>query len=106
MSSAGLRRISACSVWRFVGAKVWNVVNDFELLRCYVQDRSEAAFAKLVKRYIDFVYSAAFRQVGDVTRTVVADLARKAGRSCAKRHHAGAIEGLPQAKSRTTLCYV
>ncbi len=34
-------------------------MNDFELLRCYAEDRSEAAFAELVKRYIDFVYSAA-----------------------------------------------
>lgn len=61
-------------------------MNDFELLRCYAEDRSEAAFAELVKRYIDFVYSAAFRQVGgdahladDVTQSVFVDLARKAG---------------------------
>jgi RNA polymerase sigma factor (sigma-70 family) len=65
---------------------VWNVMKDFELVRCYADDRSEAAFAELVKRYIDFVYSAAFRQVGgdahlaeDVTQSVFVDLARKAG---------------------------
>src|SRR6266511_3993857 len=75
-----------CSVWCLAGAKMWNVMNDFELLRCYAEDRSEAAFAELVKRYIDFVYSAAFRQVGgdahladDVTQSVFVDLARKAG---------------------------
>ena len=61
-------------------------MNDFELVRCYADDRSEAAFAELVKRYIDFVYSAAFRQAGgdahlaeDVTQSVFVDLARKAG---------------------------
>jgi RNA polymerase sigma factor (sigma-70 family) len=65
---------------------MWNVMNDFELVRCYADDRSEAAFAELVKRYIDFAYSAAFRQVGgdahlaeDVTQSVFVDLARKAG---------------------------
>ena len=64
---------------------MWNVMNDFELLRCYAKNRSDAAFAELVKRYIDFVYSAAFRQVGgdahlaeDVTQSVFVDLARKA----------------------------
>jgi len=65
---------------------MWNVMNDFELLRCYAEERSEAAFPELAKRYIDFVYSAAFRQVGndahlaeDVTQSVFVDLARKAG---------------------------
>lgn len=60
-------------------------MNDFELLRRYAEDRSEAAFAELVKRYVDFVYSAAFRQVGgdahlaeDVAQSVFVDLARKA----------------------------
>src|SRR5688500_14257630 len=68
-----------------------NVMNDFELLRCYADERSDAAFAELVKRYIDFVYSAAFRQVGsdahlaeDVTQSVFVDLPRKA-RSLSER---------------------
>ena len=66
-------------------------MKDFELLRCYADERSDAAFAELVKRYIDFVYSAAFRQVGsdahlaeDVTQSVFVDLARKA-RSLSER---------------------
>ena len=33
--------------------------NDMELLRRYVTERSESAFAELVRRHIDMVYSAA-----------------------------------------------
>jgi RNA polymerase sigma factor (sigma-70 family) len=61
--------------------------NDTELLRRYVTQRSEAAFAELVRRYIDLVYSAALRQVfgdeqqaEDVTQVVFSDLARKSQR--------------------------
>jgi RNA polymerase sigma factor (sigma-70 family) len=56
-----------------------------ELLRRYVTDRSEAAFAELVSQHIDLVYSAALRQLNgdaaaaqDVTQAVFTDLARKA----------------------------
>ncbi len=58
---------------------------DAELLHEYVVNKSEAAFGEIVRRYADFVYSAALRQVGngeharDVAQTVFADLARKAG---------------------------
>ena len=58
-----------------------------ELLRRYVADRSEAAFAELVRQHIDLVYSAALRQVNgdvasaqDVAQAVFTDLARKAPR--------------------------
>jgi len=59
---------------------------DSELLRRYAQQRDEAAFERLVQRHVNLVFSAALRQTGgdaqtaeDVTQTVFADLARKAG---------------------------
>jgi RNA polymerase sigma factor (sigma-70 family) len=58
---------------------------DVELLRDYAITRSEAAFGEVVRRYADFVYSAAVRQAGspeaahDVAQTVFTHLARKAG---------------------------
>jgi RNA polymerase sigma factor (sigma-70 family) len=61
------------------------MTDDSELLRRYALERSEAAFAELVARHVDLVYSAALRQMrGDhhraqeVTQMVFTDLARKA----------------------------
>jgi RNA polymerase sigma factor (sigma-70 family) len=57
---------------------------DTELLREYAHRGSEAAFGEIVRRYADFVYSAALRQVSDpesardVAQVVFVDLARKA----------------------------
>lgn len=60
--------------------------SDSELLCRYAGEKSEAAFAELVRRYLDLVYSAALRQLRgdphraqDVAQVVFAALARKAG---------------------------
>src|SRR5262245_36236987 len=57
---------------------------DIELLQEYAQRNSEEAFATLVHRYINLVYSVAFRQLGnthqaeEVTQAVFVILAKKA----------------------------
>jgi RNA polymerase sigma factor (sigma-70 family) len=70
---------------------VTTMQDDIELLRRYARDRSEEAFAELVGRRLDLVYSAARRQVGDdaqlaeeVAQAVFTDLARNAASLC---HH-------------------
>ena len=59
--------------------------SDAELLCRYVEHRSEAAFAELVRRHLDLVYFTALRLVSgdahraqDVAQVVFSDLARKA----------------------------
>jgi RNA polymerase sigma factor (sigma-70 family) len=59
--------------------------DDAQLLRRYVEQRSQDAFAELVRRHLDVVYFAALRRVGgdahladDVAQGVFTDLARKA----------------------------
>src|SRR5438094_2790859 len=62
-----------------------NDQTDAQLLRAYAESRSEAAFGELVRRHVDFVYSAARRMVcdphlaEDVTQSVFVALAKSAG---------------------------
>src|SRR5262245_2877025 len=58
--------------------------SDAQLLREYAAQRSEPAFAEIVARHTDLVYSAALRQTGspelarEIAQGVFADLARTA----------------------------
>lgn len=59
-------------------------VNDEELLRDYRRQGSEEAFAELVRRHVNLVYSVALRRAGgataaeEITQAVFIILARKA----------------------------
>jgi RNA polymerase sigma factor (sigma-70 family) len=61
------------------------IMDDRELLKAYARDRSEAAFAELVRRHLAWVYSVALRHTGnqalakDVAQSVFVLLAEKAG---------------------------
>ena len=60
--------------------------SDFELLRQYTRQHTEEAFAEIVRRHLDLVFSAALRQVRspqlaeEVAQSAFTDLARQAHR--------------------------
>lgn len=61
-----------------------SALSDHDLLRDYARDAAESAFAELVRRYLNLVYSSARRQTRspelaqDVAQSVFIDLARSA----------------------------
>lgn len=69
-----------------VATRVMTVmIEDTELLRRYAEEKSEDAFAELVRRHVNFVYACAVRRVGgdahlaeDVTQQVFTAVAREA----------------------------
>ncbi len=62
------------------------MTSDLDLLRQFARENSQDAFAEIVRRHLDLVYSAAQRQVGapqlaeEIAQSVFADLARNASK--------------------------
>ena len=62
------------------------MTSDLDLLRQFARENSQDAFAEIVRRHLDLVYSAALRQVRspqlaeEIAQSVFADLARNAGK--------------------------
>ena len=62
------------------------MTSDLDLLRRFARENAQDAFAEIVRRHVNFVYSAALRQVcspqlaEEITQSVFADFARNAGK--------------------------
>lgn len=77
------RFLQRCSVWQSAGTMYENeMTTDQELLRRYIDQESDEAFAELVRRHVNLVYGLALRQLcgnaslaGDVTQAVFTALA-------------------------------
>src|ERR1700689_1449722 len=73
------------------------MIDDMDLVRQYARCKSEEAFAALVSRHVNLVYSVALRQVRDphlaeeITQTVFVILARKAGSLSPKTGFSGGL---------------
>jgi RNA polymerase sigma factor (sigma-70 family) len=81
---------------------------DTELLRRYAEGHSDEAFAELVRRHVDLVYSAALRlsngdvhQAQDVTQQVFAEFSRQARRLA---QHPAPVGWLYTTTRRAALC--
>jgi RNA polymerase sigma factor (sigma-70 family) len=76
-----------------------NDQTDSQLLRAYAEQRAEPAFAELVRRHVDLVYSAALRMVcdahlaQDVTQGVFVALAKQASQLAERPVLAGWLHG-------------
>ena len=61
------------------------MTSDLDLLGQFARENSQDAFAEIVRRHVDLVYSAALRQVRspqlaeEIAQSVFTDLARNAG---------------------------
>jgi RNA polymerase sigma factor (sigma-70 family) len=83
---ASISMIFSCPIFK-VGGCIYakTMPDDQQLLKRFVENRSEAAFSELVGRYVNLVYSTALRRTNhdthlaqDVAQLVFTDLARKA----------------------------
>jgi RNA polymerase sigma factor (sigma-70 family) len=82
--------------FRSGGCYKLNMTPDTELLRRYADTRSEDAFAELVQRHVNLVYSTVLRRLNgdaqlaqDASQSVFADLARKASSLSRRRSITG-----------------
>jgi RNA polymerase sigma factor (sigma-70 family) len=81
------RRIILCRIWSGSADILLKMSEtDLQLLERYHRDHAEEAFAELVHRHINLVYSAALRQsrspqlAEEISQSVFSDLARNAGK--------------------------
>jgi RNA polymerase sigma factor (sigma-70 family) len=77
-----------------------SMTSDLDLLGRFARENSQDAFAEIVRRHLNLVYSAALRQVRspqlaeDIAQSVFADLARNAGKLSRARREECASERL------------